>query len=125
MPPPVSPPSIRSAAITKLGLAVGWLLSAWLARPSDVTNVGGWVFAAFWCAIAWLFALLLLLLAPRLFSTGAGFGGLCGLALGEAAFDALATDPLLLLVKPLLLAVPLLLGAVLGHFAFERARSAA
>ena len=106
-------------------MSAGWLLSTWLARPAELSNVAGWAFAAFWCAIAWLIALLVLVLAAKRLSTGAGFGVLFGLALGEAVFSFLATDPLVLLVKPLLLAAPLLLGGVLGHFAFERERSAA
>jgi hypothetical protein len=78
-----------------------------------------------WCAGAWLFALLLQLL-PRLnLGTNANLGILIGLALGESVFVAAVEEPLLLLVKPLLLAVPAILGGMLGRFAFERQRGAA
>ncbi len=112
-------------ALLKYGSALGWLLSTWLARPSDATSIEGWAFAALWCAGAWLFVLLLQLLPRLSLGTGASVGILLGLALGEAAFVATANEPLLLLVKPLLLAAPAVLGGVLGHYSLGRHRSAA
>ncbi len=111
--------------LSKFGLALGWLASTWFARPSDATSIEGWAFAAVWCAGAWLFALLLQLL-PRLnLGTGAIVGVLIGLALGEAVFVATVKEPLVLLVKPLLLAAPAVVGGLLGHYSLARHRSAA
>lgn len=89
--------NLKRAALMALSLA-GLVGSSWMARPEELSNVDGWLFAVGWTSLAWC---VLCWGSVRWRSHARVAAGLIAVAALDVAFFAFANDPLMLTAKPL------------------------
>jgi hypothetical protein len=105
--------SLILAAIIGLGVAL------WYARPDHNDDASGWLFSLF-ASSAWLIALVVCIVSPRLGRPFVAVGALSALAMSELIILLRVTDPWFLFLKPFIQAFVAAFGAVFGY-PFDRA----
>jgi hypothetical protein len=94
----------------------------WMARPEDIAEPYGWLFA-FFSSLAWFLALLLCFVAFKLNRVGLAVGGLVALGLSEALLHLYLADALFLVMKPIYQTLLLAVGAAFGAPFARRGRA--
>lgn len=96
----------------------GFAFAMWYARPSEVREWTGWLFALFVSSV-WLVVIVICLVAPGLGRPFTAIGAVLVLSASELLIYFKVTDPWFLLLKPFAQAFAAALGAVIG-FPFDR-----